>query len=218
MMGSDPAVDPDADGDEMPHLVSLDAFRISKYEITNAQYAQCVRATVCDEPEGLRAYSDLDYAAHPVVYVSWSDAQGFCQWVGGRLPTEAEWEYAARGEEEEIHPWGDEPATCERAQYDGCEGDTVPVGSFGEAGASWRGVEDMAGNVWEWVWDWWGYYPSEPQMNPTGPEDDTGWKVARGGSFTVGPNFLRGANRNKYPVFTRNYSLGFRCAAAGPGQ
>jgi formylglycine-generating enzyme required for sulfatase activity len=215
MMGSN-----EGQSDELPvHPVSLDAFRISEYEITNAQYAQCVQSSACDEPGGLQHYSDPNYADHPVVYVSWFDAQGFCRWVGGRLPTEAEWEYAARGPEGNIYPWGDEPPTCERAQYWDCEGGTVPAGSFGEAGASWCGVEDMAGNVWEWVADWYDseYYRRSPVQNPTGPEGGSS-KLLRGGAFNNFPSSPRAAYRDYSAPGSRYGYVGFRCAAAGPGR
>jgi len=151
LMGSDPAVDPNADTDEMPqHPVYVDAYRISRHEITNGQYERCVRAGVCRVPGNRTYYDDPDYADHPVVYVDWYDARDFCTWVGKGLPTEAEWEYAARGPEGHIYPWGNDPPTCERAQFGECEGNTVPVGSLPD-GASWCGAEDMAGNVWEWA-------------------------------------------------------------------
>jgi formylglycine-generating enzyme required for sulfatase activity len=213
MMGSN-----EGDSDERPvHPVSLDAFRISKYEVTNAQYAQCVRATVCDEPEGLQYYSDPAYADHPVVYVSWFNAEDFCEWIDGRLPTEAQWEYAARGPEGNMYPWGDELPTCQRAQYWECGEDTVPVGSFGEASASWCGVEDMAGNIWEWVRDWHGDYPSEPRTNPTGPENGD-CRMLRGGGFYGAPDSLRAAYRSHGAPGLRYDDIGFRCAAAGPGR
>jgi len=202
MMGSDPAVDPNADEDEMDqhsdqHSVYLDAYRISKYEITNGQYERCVRAGVCRVPGNRTYYDDPDYADHPVVYVDWYDARDFCTWVGKGLPTEAEWEYAARGPEGHIYPWGNDPPTCERAQFAECGGDTVPVGSLPD-GASWCGAED--GNVWEWVADWYGGYPSEAQANPTGPETGS-YKVLRGGSFNHNEANVRAAYRLvTYPV------------------
>jgi formylglycine-generating enzyme required for sulfatase activity len=219
LMGSDPEVDLDAEGHEMPqHMVYVGAFRISKYEITNAQYAQCVRSTVCSEPEELAYYEDTDYANHPVVYVSWHDAKTFCTWMGGRLPTEAEWEYAARGPDGRIYPWGNDPPTCARAQFGECERRTVPVGSR-SYGVSWCGAEDMAGNVWEWVNDWYDgdYYDVSPDSNPPGP-DGGDYKVLRGGSFDSDPYYVRAANRNlNVPVY-RNYYFGFRCAGVAPGQ
>ena len=218
MMGSNPEVDPDATSYEMPqHPVYLDAFRISKYEITNAQYAQCVRATVCDEPGGLQHYSDPAYADHPVVYVSWYDAQTFCEWIGDGLPTEAEWEYAARGLEGRIYPWGNDAPDCDKANHSDCVDDTTAVGSNPE-GASWCGAEDMAGNVWEWVADWYDDYPSEAQTNPTGPATG-GAKVLRGGSFGYGWSYVRAALRYlcHFPGSRLSY-VGFRCAGVAPGQ
>jgi formylglycine-generating enzyme required for sulfatase activity/AAA+ ATPase superfamily predicted ATPase len=212
VMGSDWGVDPAADLDEMQHPVSLDAYRISRTEITNAQYAQCVRATVCEKPADLTRYSDPNYADHPVVYVSWYDARDFCAWMGGRLPTEAEWEYAARGSDGRIYPWGNDPPTCERAEFSGCVGDTAPVGGRPE-GASWCGVQDMAGNVWEWVADWYDEYPSTAQTNPTGSEREY-VKVLRGGSWSSDPHYLRSADRFYDNPDLRYIEIGFRCVVA----
>jgi len=200
LMGSDPELDPHAFADEMPpHRVYLDAFRISRYEITNAQYALCVSAKSCELPDNLVYYGDQDYADHPVVFVSWRDAQAFCDWIGGRLPTEAEWEYAARGPQGWAYPWGDE-FDCSRGNFggQGCDGyaGTAPVGSF-ESGASWRGVQDLAGNVWEWVADWYAAYPAEAQENPGGPESGD-YKVLRGGLWNEMWDCARSANRFHY--------------------
>jgi len=226
LMGSDPEVDPDADSDEMDqHPVYVDAFSIGKYEITNAQYAQCVRATVCDEPADLTYYSDSNYVDHPVVYVSWDNAREFCEWVGGRLPTEAEWEYAARGTDGRIYPWGNDAPDCDKANYGGCVGGTTVVGKYSpalhpelvEGGDSPHGVADMAGNVWEWVADWYGDYPSEAQTNPTGPATGT-FKVLRGGSFDYGGPYVRAAYRNfNFPGIRYGF-VGFRCAGVAPGR
>ncbi len=210
MMGSD-------------HMVALNAFRISKYEITNGQYAQCVRATACDEPEDPTYYLDPAYANHPVVYVSWNDARTFCEWVGGRLPTEAEWEYVARGTDERIYPWGNDVPNCEKANYSECVGSTTAVGKYspalhpelGEGGDSPYGVADMAGNVWEWVADWYGDYSSEPQTNPTGPETGSS-KVLRGGSFNYDETSIRAANRGSNDPGLRSNIFGFRCGAEAP--
>jgi formylglycine-generating enzyme required for sulfatase activity len=118
--------------------------------------------------------------------------------VGARLPTAAEWEYAARGPEAYVYPWGNQPPTCEQAQFGGCGGYSVPVGSFAEAGASWSGAEDISGNVWEWVADWYAKYPTTPQTNPTGPE--TGERrMQRGGSCLSSPDTLHAAYRTSAP-------------------
>ena len=218
LMGSDPAVDPDAYEEEMPqHPVYVDGFRIGKYEITNAQYAQCVRATVCEKPADLAFYSDPNYADHPVVYVSWYDAQTFCEWIGGRLPTEAEWEKAARGMDGRVYPWGDDSPTSELGNFGHNIGDTTPVGRYSPQGDSPYGCADMAGNVWEWVADWYGDYSSEAQTNPTGPE--TGYyKVLRGGGWGFFWSYVRVAYRRDFNPDLRYYYVGFRCAGVAPGR
>jgi formylglycine-generating enzyme required for sulfatase activity len=231
VMGSDPEVDRWAQNDEQPqHEVVLDAYAIMKYEVTNAQYARCIEATVCKgKVEGTLA--DPEYADHPVVNVTWYDAQTFCEWVGGRLPTEAEWEYAARGPEGRIYPWGDafdcakgnfddETAVTDEVGQEGCDGfsRTAPVGSFPE-GVSWCGAYDMAGNVYEWVADWYGegYYASAPTENPTGPATGE-YRVIRGGSWVetlrdeVHSAVPRGAFRSGYEPFVTDNRVGLRCA------
>jgi len=156
--------------DESPqHAVTLDDFWIDRTEVTNAQYALCVADGVCDRS----SYADdEDYNGddQPVVGVSWYDADAYCKWAGAQLPTEAQWEYAARGEQGYIYPWGNDAPTCERAQFGSCSGRTIPVGTLLD-GASWCGALDMAGNVWEWTEDRYGAYPAEAQTNPTGPAD-----------------------------------------------
>jgi len=163
-------------------------------------------------------YDDPNYADHPVAYVDWYDARDFCTWVRKGLPTEAEWEYAVRGPEGHIYPWGNDPPTCERAQFAECGGDTVPVGSLPD-GASWCGTEDMAGNVWEWVNDWYGgdYYAVSPDSNPPGPEGGD-YKVVRGGSFGDGEAGVRAAPRVPDNPDSRNACIGFRCAGVAPGR
>jgi formylglycine-generating enzyme required for sulfatase activity len=183
VMGSSDA-DPDADSSEKPqHTVYLDAYRIGKYEVTNRQYAQCVRAKVCKEPTDTEYYDDPAYADHPVVSLRWLDTRDFCRWIGGRLPTEAEWEKAARGTDGRIYPWGDEPPDCDKANLPGCTGGTKAVGSYPE-GASPYGAMSMAGNVYEWVADRHAadYYARSPERNPQGP-DAGDLRVLRGGSW-----------------------------------
>jgi serine/threonine-protein kinase len=177
----------EGNADEQPvHTVALDAFWLDQTEVTNAQYQTCVTAGACD-PSSYADESNFNAADQPVVGVSWFDVVDYCTWVGGRLPTEAEWEYAARGPEGFVYPWGDswQPglANCDE---DDCEDGfeyTAPVGSFYQ-GASWVGALDMVGNVWEWVADWYDadYYARSPRENPTGPEDGA-YRVLRGGSW-----------------------------------
>jgi eukaryotic-like serine/threonine-protein kinase len=203
------------DSDEQPvHAVTLDGFWIDQYEVTNAQYAAfmnaqgnqieggetwLVESDLClIEREGDTFQPKAGYNQHPVILVSWYGAKAYCEWVGARLPTEAEWEYAARGPEGNVYPWGDDPPTCEWAQFNECEGRTIAVGGL-PAGASWCGVHDMAGNVWEWVADWYGKYPSQAQTNPTGPETGDA-RVLRGGGWSTLSYGVRSADRSDdYP-------------------
>ena len=166
------------------------------------------------------------YGDHPVIEVSWWGARAYCEWAGARLPAEAEWEYAARGPYGNDHPWGDQ-FDCSRGNFDdetiqddfvalpggeGCDGyeRTAAVGSF-PGGASWCGALDLAGNVWEWVEDWYDDYPSGRQVNPAGPSTGNS-RVLRGGSWVDDPMSVRGANRGKYAPDAAYYFNGFRCA------
>jgi serine/threonine-protein kinase len=219
-MGSD-----DGDYDEQPvHTVVLDGFWIDRTEVTNAQYTLCVADKKCDRS----SYADdPDYNGddHPVVGVLWSDAVAYCEWAGGRLPTEAEWEHAARGPEGRTYPWGD-GFDCSCGNFDdeteiddyvvpggeGCDGyaRTAPVGSF-EEGSSWCGALDMAGNVWVWLADWYGDYDSGRQVNPTGPSSGQ-YPVLRGGSWINHEPRVRSTSRYRAQPNTRSNTIGFRCA------
>jgi len=218
--------------DEQPiHTVALDGFWIDQTEVTNGQYRRCVEAGACDPPAESGSSTHDSYYGHsayddyPVIYVSWHQAAAYCAWAGARLPTEAEWEYAARGPQGRVFPWGDAfdgtwlnycDANCEEdwadETVDDGYADTALVGSF-LAGASWCDAQDLAGNVWEWVADWHDsdYYDRLPSQNPTGPSSGE-YKVLRGGSWNSVPHHVRSANRLGHdPDCTINL-VGFRCA------
>lgn len=206
-MGSDPAQDPNAGDSEQPqHAVTLAAFWLDRTEVTNSLYAQCVKAGQCDASR-YATNSIYNGANLPVVGVNWKDADTYCQWAGGQLPTEAQWEYAARGTDGRLYPWGNESPTCALAQIAGCKGDIVSVGRFSPAGDSWVGAADMAGNVWEWVADWYDDYSNTPEKNPTGPLSGD-YKVLRGGGCYYS---IRAACRNIYQPGNANGGVGFRC-------
>jgi formylglycine-generating enzyme required for sulfatase activity len=226
-MGSDTG-----SADEQPvHEVSLDAFNLDAYEVTNAQFAAFLNAQG-NQQEGGASWLEFDsdhvkihqvsgtwqadsgYANHPVVEVSWYGAQAYCEWTGGQLPSEAEWEYAARGGlEGKLYPWGDESPTCDEQAYAGvnfgnCGGTTVSIGSFQPNS---YGLYDMAGNVWEWVSS---LYQSYPYNAEDGREDlsASGSRVLRGGSWLNDAYFLRVASRSYVGPTDGYFSLGFRCA------
>jgi formylglycine-generating enzyme required for sulfatase activity len=157
-------------------------------------------------------YLDPKYANHPVVYVTWIEARTFCQWVGGDLPTETQWEKAARGTDGRIYPWGNDAITCERANYGGCSGDTMPVGQHSPAGDSPYGVADMAGNVWEWTSS---LYRSYPYQSDDGREDmsSSGYRVLRGGSFGSLEGNARASVRTFYSPCDVGFDNGFRCVS-----
>jgi formylglycine-generating enzyme required for sulfatase activity len=212
-MGSDES-DPDAEVDEFPrHAVTLDAFWIDQTEVTNTQYRQCVEAGVCQAPPEACDYGSYGHAHradHPVLCVDWYGAVAYCEWAEARLPTEAEWEYAARGPDNFIYPWGNSPPDNTLLNYAGNVDDTTKVGSY-PGGASWCQALDMAGNVWEWVADWHGKHPSEAQTNPTGQPVGE-YKMVHGGSYVDGPTCVRAAHRFQGLPDDRSPSRGFRCA------
>lgn len=217
----------DGGRDEYPQRrVSLPPFYIDVYEVTNGRYLQFITATGHRVPEHPRdrkltlwrettvpdAFRD-----HPVTNVDWADAAAYCSWAGKRLPTEAEWERAARGTSGRRFPWGETEPTRAMANYlnqwrngAGLE----PVGSHPQ-GATPEGVQDLEGNVWEWVADWYDphYYENGSVSNPQGPPEGTR-KVIRGSGWESEAPLLRAAHRVNSDPANRNHSLGFRCAMA----
>ncbi|MEA3397506.1 MAG: SUMF1/EgtB/PvdO family nonheme iron enzyme, partial [Chloroflexota bacterium] len=169
------------------------------------------------EQMGSEYRSKGGHADHPVIEVSWYGADAYCEWVGARLPTEAEWEYAARGPDGFIYPWGDSTPNATLLNYDGNVGGTTEVGSYPD-GASWCDALDMAGNVWKWVADWYGDYPSTAQTNPTGPAEGS-YKVLRGGGWADAYwTGVRAPDRSLGTLGVRDSGLGFRCVFPPGGQ
>lgn len=213
-MGSSDS-DPDADADERPqHRVFLDGYWIDRTEVTNAMYQKCVQDGKCSEPAHSRRYAQGAYADHPAVGISWSQAVEYCSWAGRRLPTEAEWEKAARGVDGRLYPWGDAAPNAERLNFGHLVDDTAAAGSY-PSGASPYGVLDMSGNVWEWVADGYDetYYSVSPYQNPPGGTS-VNRRVLRGGSWNNQAHNVRAANR--FWAFPgRNDMDGFRCALDG---
>lgn len=194
------------------HTVYLGDYYIDQYEVTNELYLACVEAGGCPTGGSSRLRNPT-YVGHPVMDVTWYEAQNYCEWRGASLPTEAQWEKAARGTDERTFPWGNEPVTCELARYGDCGWFTVPVGQH-PLGVSPYGAFDMAGNAWEWTHDWYeqDYYSVSPLENPTGPERETGWKSTRGGAWFYDARLQTSIWRNQAPPTAAYSYLGFRCA------
>jgi serine/threonine-protein kinase len=212
----------DGDDNEQPvQTVTLDSFWIDRTEVTNAQYARCVADGICSPPSRSDSwtrdsyYGDSQFDDYPVIYVSWYDADTYCQWAGGRLPTEAEWEYATRGPDSDLYPWGNDPPDDTLANYDKNVGDTTKVGSY-PGGASWLGALDMAGNVWEWVQS---EYQPYPYRVDDGREnlDSTNVRVLRGGSWYYYVQIVRATTRYYFQPGGRYSYFGFRCVVE-PGN
>jgi len=217
------------------HQVTLSGYWIYQYDVTVAQYRAFCTATTRTLPKfpsdynwkGKTGWDDLALQQHPIVNVNWNDAKAYADWAGVTLPTEAQWEYAARGSDGNNYPWGGtgtkeditngwDATKC--ANYDNSYKvgkSTWPVGSF-PAGASWCGAQDMAGNVWQWCGDWSSKYNATAVTNPTGPA--TGERrVLRGGSWGGDNYWNRGADRVGIGPVEYGYYIGFRCVSLSPG-
>ncbi|WP_447976961.1 formylglycine-generating enzyme family protein [Candidatus Nitrospira bockiana] len=237
LMGSSKRVDRNAYVTEFPQRsVYLDAFEIDKYEVSALQYLKFVLAT--DRPPLVDWRYDggnfqESMAHHPVMHVSWYDADAYCRWAGKRLPTEAEWEKAARGEDGRVNPWGNQPAGLTRANF-GRTGLSGPVRDRPERlmlyppiiavdkyenAVSPYGVHQMIGNVAEWVADWYDkdYYSVAPERNPKGPATGT-QRAFRGGGWMDSTTTMRAAMRNGADPDTKINWLGFRCAKDLPAE
>ena len=215
MMGSDGT---QALEDERPsHRVWLDAFSIDLHEVTTAQYAAFLSVQNRAAPWQWESVDLVQHGDRPVIGVDWRDAEAFCTWKGKRLPTEAEWEKAARGTDARLYPWGNQAPTGDLANFAlgarfSYNQVLFPVRSH-EPGKSPYGLYHMAGNAYEWVQDWYGtnYYDSSPDRNPPGPSQGQ-FKVLRGGSWSDLPKYLLTYGRFRLSPETKNSYTGFRCA------
>ena len=204
--------------EEPIHQVYLDAFWIDQTEVTNVMYSKCVQDGKCNPPTSTKSYTRADYYDnsqfdnYPVIFISWHDADTYCSWADRRLPTEAEWEKAARGTDARAYPWGNDPPNTDLLNYKHAFEDTTVIGQFPK-GASPYGALDMAGNVWEWTADWYGetYYAVSPESNPPGPESGT-MRVMRGGAFGSQVHNVRSTFRFVSDPAETYAWVGFRCA------
>ena len=225
-MGCNPTSRSDCDASALtPRKVTLDAYRIDSTEVTVAQYKECVQEEGCTV-DGLDSdpvncnWTQPGRDQHPVNCVSWAQASAYCTWLGGALPTEAQWERAARGTDGRRYPWGDDEASCSHAvmsddQGQGCgRNQTWHVGSKPQ-GASPIGALDMAGNVREWVADWWSPRVAAASHNPTGPRYGT-LRVVRGGGWQGEVAPLRAYHRHRQDPDKGAVDIGFRCTRRIP--
>ncbi|GMV49185.1 MAG: hypothetical protein AMXMBFR67_07280 [Nitrospira sp.] len=215
------------DDTELPqHKVWLDAYDIDRYEVSLGEYLTYLQARKIHPSKDLQhliwhvitvhSVTDETLSQWPALYVTWREADGLCRSYGKRLPTEAEWEKAARGPNGNLFPWGDAPPSAGLAMFGQHHVHEIPIlapVSSGDEGKSYYGVHHLAGNVAEWVNDWFGfdYYAYMPERNPPGPTSGR-YKGLRGGSWKSKPQMLRTATRSGSPIDHRSATVGFRCA------
>jgi formylglycine-generating enzyme required for sulfatase activity len=230
-------MDPDAKKNEKPdHSVTLKGFWMDKLEVTNGMYQICVKTGSCEPPQEFKSetrdsyFNNTEFNDYPVVYVTWLQAQSYCKWAGRRLPTEAEWERSARGDDFRTYTWGEDRPDSSRGNFNNFVGDTTRAGNF-PAGASPFGVLDLAGNVAEWTNDFYSgnYYSQNVSINPPGPGAITKYfdRVVRGGTFrdkfinirVATRGNVRGSNPDASDINSADYlgdfspQIGFRCAS-----
>lgn len=206
--------------DAMPERrVYLDGFWIDQTEVTNGMYALCVRVNVCQQPNPTRSetrlsyYGNSQYNDFPVIYVTWDDAKKYCEWAGRRLPTEAEWEKAARGTDGRSYPWGNSYPYTNLLNFNFSVGDTSRVGQYSNGVSPYR-IFDIAGNVWEWVADFYdeNYYGNAPTQNPKGPASGNRRSFRGGGFGNTDIDEVRATYRGGTEPTARTPEIGFRCA------
>lgn len=201
------------------HQVYLDEYWIDETEVTNGMYANCVADGACLGPTNTNSftrssyYDNSEFENYPALFMDWSMAKAYCEWAGRRLPTEAEWEKAARGTDGRTYPWGEAAPSASLLNFRKNERDTTEVGAY-PAGRSVYGAYDMSGNVWEWVNDWYDaiYYQASPLENPQGPTSGE-YRVLRGGSWSSNyDEFVSSTFRNWVAPKVATINFGFRCA------
>lgn len=219
LMGSPEGV---GDYDEDPqHTVTLDGYWIDQTEVTNGMYELCIDAGVCTPPGDISSpthgeyFGNTQFTNYPMINVNWNQANTYCEWAGRQLPTEAQWEKAARGTDGRTYPWGENPPNENLVNYNENIGDTTEVGSYPN-GASPYGALDMSGNVWEWVADWYGenYYAQSPTNNPTGPSTGKSRVIRLGSWFNIDID-ISATDRGRDDPKNSAYYYGFRCALSG---
>ncbi len=199
-------------GPENPaHNVEIDSFYIDTHEVSHGNYMEFVKTNKVKKPLFWNN-PNFNNEKQPVVGISWKEAQSYCTWKGGRLPTEAEWEKASRGKRSVDYPWGNDPPDSTKLNFNQEIKKTTPIGSY-EAGKSDYGVYDLAGNVSEWIYDWHlaEFYLFSSKRNPTGPQKGQ-YKVIRGGNWRNNAKDVKMVYRNATIPSIRKKTLGFRCA------